>query len=61
MSDTEPQQYWFNSRTGEVELGPQSNAIERIGPFATEAEARRAPEVLRERSERWASEDASEQ
>ncbi len=31
---TEPE-YWYNERTGEVEDGPQSLAIDRIGPFAT--------------------------
>jgi len=54
------EQYWYNSRTGEVEFGPQSNAIERVGPFDTEAEARRAPDILRERSRAWSEEDAAE-
>ena len=57
---TDSEQYWYNSRTGQVEFGPQSNAIERVGPFATEAEARRAPEILRERAEAWAAEEAAE-
>ena len=31
--------YWYNTRSGEVEEGPQSLSIDRLGPFATRAEA----------------------
>jgi len=51
-------EYWYNDRTGEVEEGPQSLAIYRIGPFATREEAARAPEIVAERARRWAQEDA---
>ncbi|MCU1571495.1 MAG: hypothetical protein JWR33_2236 [Naasia sp.] len=53
-------QYWYNSRTGQVERGKLSNAIDRVGPFATHEEAERAPEKLRQNAERWAAEDAAE-
>lgn len=53
--------YWYNSVTGEVESGMLSPSIDRIGPFDTEAEAHRAPEVLKERSRAWAEEEAAEQ
>jgi hypothetical protein len=59
MAD-EDLQWWYNSRTGEVERGKQSNALDRVGPFATEEEARHAPEKLRENAARWAAEDASD-
>lgn len=52
--------YWYNTRTGEVEEGPQSLAQDRLGPFATREEAARAPEVVAERSRKWAEEDAAE-
>lgn len=52
--------WWFNSRTGEVERGPQSLALDRIGPFATEAEASDALETVRARSRAWAEEEAAE-
>ncbi|BDI22909.1 SPOR domain-containing protein [Herbiconiux sp. L3-i23] len=52
--------WWYNSRTGEVELGEISNAIERVGPFDTRAEAERAPEKLQENARRWAEEEAEE-
>jgi hypothetical protein len=54
------EQWWYNSRTGEVEQGAQSNAMERVGPFDTRAEAERAPQKLRENAEKWAAEDAAE-
>lgn len=51
------QQYWFNTRTGEVEKGMVSPSIDRVGPFATHAEAERAMETVHENSRRWAEED----
>ncbi len=53
---TEPE-YWFNDRTGEVEVGPQSLAVDRIGPFKTREEAEHALETIAERSRAWAAED----
>jgi hypothetical protein len=50
-------QFWFNSRTGVVEEGPQSLAVDRVGPFATREEAARAPQILAERAKAWNSEN----
>ena len=58
---TEPDAWWYNDRTGEVERGPQSLAHERIGPFVTREEAERALEIVAERARRWAEEEAAEQ
>ncbi|MGO2110821.1 MAG: SPOR domain-containing protein [Pseudoclavibacter sp.] len=55
---SKPTEYWYNSRTGEVEQGKQSLASDLIGPFATHAEAARAPDKLQENARRWAEEDA---
>ena len=52
--------YWFNTRTGEVEEGPQSLAPERLGPFATREEAARANEIVAERARKWAEEEAAD-
>jgi hypothetical protein len=60
MTIDEDNQYWYNDQTGEVEKGPQSLAIDRIGPFATAEEASRALEIVRERGEQWAAEDQEE-
>jgi len=49
-------EYWYNDRTGEVEVGPQSLAIDRIGPFRTREEAERALEIVAERAAEWRSE-----
>ena len=53
-------EFWYNSRTGQVEAGQQSLTSELIGPFATEAEAARAPEKLQENARKWAEEDAAD-
>lgn len=53
--------YWFNTRTKQVEEGPQSLGIERLGPFETAAEAARAPQIVQERARTWAAEDAADE
>jgi hypothetical protein len=55
MADTPG--WWFNNKTGDVEYGPQSLGMDRDGPFETEADAARAPEIARERSQAWAAEE----
>lgn len=52
------EKYWYNLSTGEVELGFESPAIDRAGPFDTAEEAAKAPELLAERSRAWAEDDA---
>lgn len=59
MSDGD-EKYWYNLSTGEVEFGMLSAAVDRVGPFDTEADATRAPETLKERSRAWAEEDAAD-
>lgn len=54
------QKYWYNSATGQVEFGRISPSTDRVGPFDTEAEAARAPELLQERARAWAEEEAAE-
>ena len=57
----DPQEtFWFNTRTGQVENGPQSLSVDRLGPFATAEEAARANEIVAERARKWAEEDASD-
>jgi len=52
--------FWFNTRTGEVEEGPQSIAVYRIGPFETRSEAEHALEIVAERARRWQEEDEAD-
>lgn len=59
MSD-DAEKYWYNLTTGEVEKGFESPAIDRAGPFDTPEEAARALEILRERSQAWAADEARE-
>ncbi|MDP4756327.1 MAG: methionine aminopeptidase [Aquiluna sp.] len=45
-------EFWFNTKTNQVEVGPQSLSLNRIGPFSSEAEAARALDVIAERARR---------
>lgn len=60
MSDGD-EKYWYNLATGQVEFGMISPSADRVGPFDTQAQAAKAPEVLKERSRAWAEEEAAEQ
>ncbi len=53
-------EYWFNTKTLQVEIGKQSLSLERIGPFDSLEEARRAPEIIAERAKQIRDEDAEE-
>jgi hypothetical protein len=59
MTD-DSEKYWYNLKTGAVEKGYESPAIDRAGPFDTADEAAKAPEKLRERSRAWAEDEARE-
>ncbi|GAB2819927.1 hypothetical protein GCM10027022_07670 [Alpinimonas psychrophila] len=52
--------YWYNIRTGDVELGRESPSVDRVGPFDSKEQAEHALETLRANSDRWAAEDAAE-
>ena len=51
-------EWFYNIKTGQVEEGRQSLASDLDGPFASREEAARAPEIIAERSAKWASEDS---
>ena len=53
-------EWWYNTRTGEVEEGMVSPAIDRAGPFATKEEALSAPAIMAERARKWADEESRE-
>lgn len=54
---TQPDQWWYNYKTGQVEKGEQSLGSDRYGPYATRAEAENALEIAQERSRQWAEDD----
>lgn len=56
---TQPEQWWFNHKTGEVEKGKLSLGMHRDGPFSSAEEAARAPEIARERSTTWDEDERS--
>jgi hypothetical protein len=49
--------WWYNLRTQTVEQGPGAPNAERMGPYATQAEAETAMERARARTEAWDAED----
>ena len=49
--------FWFNTRTRQVEEGPKSLGLDRIGPFASREEALRAEEIVREKGQKILAED----
>jgi hypothetical protein len=50
--------FWYNVNTGEVETdAARSRDDDVMGPYASEAEAAKALETAREKSERWDEED----
>ncbi len=53
-------QYWFNTKTEMVETGPQSLSLDRIGPFDSFDEAKRALEIIAERAKRIAEDEELE-
>lgn len=55
------EKYWYNLKTGEVEFGYESPAIDRAGPFDTAEEAAKAPEKLKDRSRAWSDEEARDE
>lgn len=55
--DDPSETYWFNTRTGKVEEGPQSLSLDRLGPFSTREEAVRALEIVEERARKIREED----
>ncbi len=57
---TETTEYWFNLKTQQVEVGKQSVALYRVGPFTTHEEAEKAQALLAERAARWREEDEKE-
>ena len=59
-SDGTPLEWWFNTRTNSVEFGKLSAAPYRIGPFATENEAKNALAVIAERAKRWKESEQQE-
>ena len=52
--------FWFNQKTRQVETGPKSLAVNRLGPFDTFEEAARAEQVIFERARKLREEDSKD-
>jgi hypothetical protein len=51
-----PEEFWFNVKTGKVEFGKLAPATYRIGPFESQEDAKRALEIIANRSKKWSEE-----
>jgi len=60
MAEDTEHQFWYNLRTGAVEEGMLSLAVDRVGPFKTRDEATHALDKLRANSAKWAEDDEAE-
>lgn len=54
---TTQEQYWYNTKTGEVEEGHRSSWTHLMGPYNTRAEAQQALEKAGSRNESWEEDD----
>ncbi|NEG70158.1 hypothetical protein [Bifidobacterium choloepi] len=54
MGDKE---WYFNTVTGKVELGPQSPMAIRLGPYKTKEEAEKALDIAEERNKEWENQE----
>ncbi len=54
---TEKTEFWFNIRTNQVEVGPQSISLDRIGPFETAEAASNGPSLISQRARQLREED----
>ena len=50
-------QWWYNTKTGQVEQGAQSPWSDRAGPYTSREEAEGAPARLKANSARWSDDD----
>lgn len=57
MEPTERGEYYYNTRTSQVERGKQSAAVHRMGPYPTAEAAAEAYARAAERNEAWEEED----
>ncbi|ACL29256.1 hypothetical protein [Bifidobacterium animalis] len=54
---TEPQEWYYNTVTGEVELGPQSPMQNRLGLGLSGEDAEKALEIAKKRNKKWEDQD----
>lgn len=57
ISEEQKLEFWFNTKTMSVEVGKQTLALYRIGPFPSAEEASNALQTLKNRSDAWAEEE----
>ncbi|KFI68654.1 hypothetical protein [Bifidobacterium magnum] len=51
------EEWYYNTATGKVELGPKSPMANRLGPYKTKEEAENALKIAEERNKAWEDQD----
>lgn len=46
-------EFWYNLTTREVEVGPQSDYSQLMGPYSSREDAQRALQTAAENTQRW--------
>ncbi|MDO5618435.1 SPOR domain-containing protein [Kocuria sp.] len=46
-------EFWYNLKTGEVEVGAQSDYSQLMGPYTSREDAQRALQTAAENTKRW--------
>ena len=54
---SDPNQWWYNNKTGEVEQGMHPVSADWDGPYSSREDALRAPEIARDRARKWAEDE----
>lgn len=57
MANRDNREYWYNTKTGQVEVGRQSGWTDLMGPYATEEDARNALTRASDRNEQFDEEE----
>ncbi|MDG2497055.1 MAG: hypothetical protein P8M68_02600 [Aquiluna sp.] len=57
---TDKPEFWFNTKSNQVEIGPQSLSLDRIGPFESSEEAKKGLEIVAQRARQLREEDQKE-
>ena len=55
-----PEEFYFNTKTRQVEVGKPSSWTHRMGPYPTREAAEKALQIAQVRSETWDEDDKDE-
>ncbi|WP_405057569.1 hypothetical protein OG474_33230 [Kribbella sp. NBC_01505] len=60
-SDDHENEWYYNTKTGEVEPYQGAKSGDRLGPYSSREEAARALEIVQARNEAWKNQDRDDE